>query len=70
MKIGQKVKLKDDLFAQIWDIVGETGVIVGFDPLQLDENIVDIRPDYYANNMCLACRDGIHISHLEFIDKP
>ena len=64
MRIGQKVKIKDNHMTQAWGIANEVGVITEPDPKGRDENVVAVKLDS-EKAICAICEAGIHIGNLE-----
>ena len=67
MKVGQRVKIKDNKMSRAWKMANKVGIITGSDPRGFDKDVVAVRLD----SMTGICEAGIHIDNLKEIqDAP
>jgi len=62
MKVGTKVKIKDNAMSRAWGIANEVGIVTGPDPGGHNDKVVAVKLDTRDKAICEA---GIHVDHLE-----
>jgi len=66
MKVGTKVKIKDNAMSRAWGIANEVGTVMGPDPREHNDKVVAVKLDTRDRVICEA---GIHVDHLELFGR-